>query len=66
MGELGVIGIFPGLLDNIAIATTGMGSGFSAWVCGNEPRTGSTEKLGYGDVVLATIKPRKFEQENRK
>jgi len=57
LGELGVIGIFPGLLDNIAIALTGMGSGFNPWACGEEAPPGRTFKLGAYDLIMATIQP---------
>lgn len=57
LGDLVVFGIYPGWLDNIAIGLTGTGSGFTPWMCGNEPPPGRKDRLGFNDVVLATIKP---------
>jgi hypothetical protein len=66
LGELVVFGIYPGWLDNIAIAATGMGSGFAPWHCGDEPSPGSgVLRLGGSDVVRATIKPIKSTREDR-
>ena len=60
LGELVFFSIYPGWLDNIAIGLTGLGSGFTPWSCGDEPPTGHKDGLGYGDVVMATIKPVKL------
>jgi hypothetical protein len=59
LGELVVIGIYPGWFDNVAIATTGGGSGFSPWRCGEEPPPGRTTELGLYDLIFATIHPPK-------
>lgn len=57
LGELVVLSIYPGWLDNLFIGLTGTGSGFSPWTCGNKPPAGRKDRLGSNDLVLATIKP---------
>jgi len=57
LGELVHFSIYPGWLDNIALGVTGLGSGFTPWSCGDEPPQGRKDRLGYEDVVMATIKP---------
>jgi hypothetical protein len=57
LGELVVLSIFPGWFDNIAIALTGTGSGFSPWRCGEEPPPGRKAALGLYDLIFATIRP---------
>lgn len=57
LGDLVVFGIYPSLLDSIAVGLTGMGSGFHPWSCGDAPPPGRRDRLGYDDVVVATIKP---------
>jgi hypothetical protein len=59
LGELVVLSIFPGWFDNLAIALTGTGSGFSPWRCGEEPPPGRKAALGLYDLVFATIRPHK-------
>jgi hypothetical protein len=53
LGELAVMSIYPSLLDNVAIALSGMGSGFSPWTCGDEP----SHRLSMFDLIFATIQP---------
>jgi hypothetical protein len=65
LGELVVIGIYPGWFDNIAIAATGTGSGFSPWHCGEEPRPGLTTERGLFDLIFATIHPSKQNMKDR-
>lgn len=57
LGELVILLIYPGWLDNIALGLTGTGSGFHPWSCGDEPPPGRKDRLASDDVVLATIKP---------
>lgn len=59
LGELIVLSIYPGWFDNIAIALTGTGSGFSPWRCGEEPPPGRKAALGLYDLIFATIRPHK-------
>ncbi|RLJ69173.1 hypothetical protein [Sulfurisoma sediminicola] len=65
LGELVVIGIYPSWFDNVAIAATGSGSGFSPWRCGEEPPPGRTTELGLYDLIFATIHPTKTGKRER-
>lgn len=57
IGELVTVSIYPGWFDQILLGITGTGSGFTPWLCGNEPPPGRTETLVLRDLVMATIKP---------
>lgn len=57
LGDLVVFNIHPGLFDGILLKF--VGSGPVVWHCGNEPPAGRRDGLGYGDVVMAVLKPKK-------
>lgn len=59
LGELIVLSIYPGWLDNALIGLTGAGSGFSPWHCGDDPTPLRLHGLNSSDVVKAVLKPSK-------
>jgi hypothetical protein len=59
LGDLVVFNIYPGLFDGILMKF--VQSSPVVWHCGNEPLAGRKDGLGYGDVVMAVIKPKKSE-----
>lgn len=56
LGELIYFSIYPGIFDGVLLKL--LGSGPVLWQCGNEPQAGRKDTLGYGDVVMAVLKPR--------
>jgi hypothetical protein len=67
LGELVVVSIYPGWLDNIVIGLTGTGSGFSPWKCGDKPPAGSDIlRFGGSDVVRATLQPQNIVEKQTK
>ena len=61
LGELIWFNIYPGLFDQLLLRL--VGSGPVLWHCGDEPQAGKKDALGYGDVVMAVIKPKLSEGE---
>lgn len=61
LGELVYFSIYPGWVDSRIIGSFGFT--FTPWFCGNEPMLGVGDRLGYGDVVKATLKPRNYQEE---
>lgn len=62
LGELVLIKTYPGWIDSIFLAITGTGSGFTPWMCGDEPppdliNIRKVKKLTISDLTLITIKP---------
>lgn len=58
LGDLVYFSIHPGWFDSLTLGWAGM----ILWHCGNESPDGRGDGLGYGDVVKATLKPRKMER----
>lgn len=54
LGDLVHFTIHPGWFDSLTLGWAGM----ILWHCGNESPDGRRDRLGYGDVVMATLKPK--------
>jgi hypothetical protein len=57
LGELVYFSIYPGYFDGFFLRL--VSSGPTVWICGKEPPSGRKDRLGYGDVVMAVLKPKK-------
>ncbi len=55
LGELIYFMIYPGLFDSFILSVTP--TTFTPWTCGREHPSYPSEKLGYDDVVRATLTP---------
>jgi hypothetical protein len=64
LGEFVTITIYPSRFDNIFLGLVGAGS--KLWLCGRESHLNNNKKLGYDDLILATLVPSGEGEEERK